>query len=42
MNMLDRITNTMLEVRDTELEARWAEPESYAPPGEKGSQPVKV
>jgi nitrogenase molybdenum-iron protein NifN len=42
MTMLDRITNTMLEVRDTELEARWAEPESYAPPGEKGSQPVKV
>ncbi len=31
MRMLDRITNTILEVRDTELAAKWSEPESYVP-----------
>ncbi|TQD24969.1 nitrogenase component 1 [Methanolobus vulcani] len=31
MRMLDRITNTILEVEDTELAAKWSEPESYVP-----------
>ncbi len=34
MRMLDRITNKILEVRDTELAAKWSEPESYVPLGE--------
>jgi nitrogenase molybdenum-iron protein NifN len=34
MRMLDRITNTILEVRDTELAAKWSEPQSYVPLGE--------
>jgi nitrogenase molybdenum-iron protein NifN len=34
MRMLDRITNTILEVEDTELAAKWSEPESYVPLGE--------
>ncbi|WMW26052.1 nitrogenase component 1 [Methanolobus sediminis] len=36
MRMLDRITNTILEVEDTELAAKWSEPESYVPLGESG------
>jgi nitrogenase molybdenum-iron protein NifN len=34
METLDRITNTILEVEDVKLEAKWAEPESYVPRGE--------
>ncbi|WP_340820386.1 nitrogenase component 1 [Methanolobus sp. WCC4] len=34
MRMLDRITNTILEVEETHLAAKWSEPESYVPLGE--------
>jgi len=34
MNVLDKITNTILEVEDAHLEAKWAEAESYVPLGE--------
>jgi nitrogenase molybdenum-iron protein NifN len=34
MRMLDSITITILEVQDTEIAAKWSEPESYVPLGE--------
>ena len=34
MNVLDMITNTILEVQDAQLEVKWSEPESYVPLGE--------
>jgi len=34
MEMLDRITNTILEVQEDKLAVKWSEPESYVPLGE--------
>jgi len=34
MNMLDRITNTILEAQEEKLAEKWSEPESYVPLGE--------
>ncbi|TGC09752.1 nitrogenase component 1 [Methanolobus halotolerans] len=34
MEMLDRITNTILEAQEEKLAAKWSEPESYVPLGE--------
>ena len=31
MRMLDRITNTILDVQDIEMAAKWSDPESYVP-----------